>query len=185
MPRARLPRAVLAAVLVAAAAVGCSTGGDRSASTGTGVTATAPPPTVPAGCRDNTAIPRERIRATLAPLPGPKTARSLLQKLTVADRSRGDDFCRNAFGPGWPDLDGNGCSARQDTLRRHGTQLRLQVIRSHGTGCPCAGEVRLRAHGHRGRAGRPRGHARDLLRLTGSTGWASRGCSPGPSSGTA
>lgn len=145
MPRARLPRAVLAAVLVAAAAVGCSTGGDRSASTGTGVTATAPPPTVPAGCRDNTAIPRERIRATLAPLPGPKTARSLLQKLTVADRSRGDDFCRNAFGPGWPDLDGNGCSARQDTLRRHGTQLRLPVIRSHGTGCPCAGEVRLRA----------------------------------------
>lgn len=115
----------------------CSTEGDRSASTGTGATATAPPPTVPAGCRDNTAIPSERIPATLAPLPGPKTARSLLQKLSVADRSRGDDFCRNAFGPGtWPDLDGNGCSARQDTLRRQGTQLRLRVIRSHGTGCP-------------------------------------------------
>ncbi|HRC40110.1 MAG TPA: hypothetical protein PLK69_01245 [Tetrasphaera sp.] len=103
--------------------------------TGTGPTGTGPTG-APAGCRENTALPGTPVSRHLTPMPGTAASLRALDALVIAERSRGDDFCRSAFGPStWPDLDGNGCSARQDTLRRQGREVRLGIIASHATGC--------------------------------------------------
>jgi hypothetical protein len=95
-----------------------------------------PPPTRPAGCEEARDIPLASIPAQQRPLPGTADSLRALAALRVAARERGSDYCRAAFGPSsWPDLDANGCSARQDVLRRQATSVRLGVIASHHTGC--------------------------------------------------
>lgn len=95
-----------------------------------------PPVTSPPGCVVNTAVPSRSVAASLRPMPGTAASRRALAALRVAPRERGTDYCRAAFGPAiWLDLDGNGCSARQDTLRRQARTVRLGIVTSHGTGC--------------------------------------------------
>lgn len=141
---------VLLATLFALALTSCSLlperGADGSATASASPTAAspstnpgtepAPPKTVPSSCPENTSLPSQRLPRTRTAMLGTSAARAALSRLRTAERTRGDDFCRAAFGPStWPDLDGNGCSARQDTLRRGGRDLVVGVIRSHGTGC--------------------------------------------------
>lgn len=131
----------LAATSLAAIAVSACTGGpgpDAEPTPRTRSSTVVAPPAArtPPGCVVNTALPNRSIAATMRPMPGTAASIRALAALPVAPRERGTDFCRAAFGPDtWPDLDGNGCSARQDTLRRQARRVRLGVIRSHSTGC--------------------------------------------------
>lgn len=72
----------------------------------------------------------------LAPLPSAADASVALLTLTVAPRSHGDSYCRGRFGPDdWPDLDGNGCTTRQDVLVRSAQQVTTRLIAAHGNTC--------------------------------------------------
>ncbi|MFC9996842.1 HNH endonuclease family protein [Nocardia sp. NPDC127526] len=67
---------------------------------------------------------------TSTPLPDAEQARSDLDRLTVAWNRNWESYERNAFGPGWsghggePELT-DGCTARQDVMKRDLTDVRL------------------------------------------------------------
>ncbi|MEO8827069.1 DUF1524 domain-containing protein [Lapillicoccus sp.] len=98
---------------------------------------TAPPE--PQESRDCTAASTDGIPqqpGALAPLPSAADAFAALPTLTVAPRSHGDSYCRGRFGPDdWPDLDGNGCTTRQDVLVRSARQVTTRPIAAHGNTC--------------------------------------------------
>ena len=73
---------------------------------------------------------------TAVPLPDAAASLGAAQALRGADRSCGDTFCRDRFGPStWPDLDRNGCSTRQDVLVRQAQTVTTRRIASKGNTC--------------------------------------------------
>lgn len=61
-----------------------------------------------------------------------RSALGTLGGLTVARNEPSDGYARSRFGDGWLDPDGNGCSAREDVLRRDLTAVVLRAT------SPCA-----------------------------------------------
>lgn len=57
------------------------------------------------------------------------TARTQLDALEVRGRAPMTGYDRSLFGDGWADLDGDGCSTRDDVLRRDLTDLELDGCR--------------------------------------------------------
>lgn len=73
---------------------------------------------------------------TAVALPDSLSSDRALASLRVAVRADAHSFCRGRFGPDtWPDLDGNGCSTRQDVLVRQATTVTTRTIASHGGRC--------------------------------------------------
>ncbi|WP_067813215.1 HNH endonuclease family protein [Nocardia inohanensis] len=67
---------------------------------------------------------------TGTPLPDTERARADLDRLTVAWNRNWESYDRNAFGPGWSGRGGepelaNGCTAREDVMKRDLTEVRL------------------------------------------------------------
>jgi len=109
-------------------------------------TATPPPPAPPATAAVTTTAPTPRPTRT-APITaaaaaanpaatGPAAA--ALAALAVKGRAPKTGYSREAFGPAWADVDGNGCDTRDDVLRRDLTAITTTV----GTGgCEVAAGV--------------------------------------------
>lgn len=64
------------------------------------------------------ALRPERTAPVAVPAGELAAARAALGVLTVRPADPPDDYVRTAFGDGWADLDGDGCSTRDDVLRR-------------------------------------------------------------------
>ena len=82
---------------------------------------------------------QDELRTALAdapdvtPVPGAEIdvalARTQLAELAVKGRSARTGYDRDEFGPAWTDVDGNGCSTREDVLARDLTLPRMSITR--------------------------------------------------------
>lgn len=100
------------------------------------VTTAPPPPEEQVSCAPAATDGIPQQPGALSALPAAGDATATLGALTVAARTHGDTYCRGRFGPDdWPDLDGNGCTTRQDVLVRSARQVTTRLIASHGNTC--------------------------------------------------
>lgn len=83
-------------------------------------------PTAPAGRASTGATTGTAASAVPTPVALPGTARDALSRITIRPKEPLTGYSRSMFGPGWQDVEGNGCDARNDVLRRDLSEVELR-----------------------------------------------------------